>query len=176
MNLHSLKFYCLPDDYEVVDSALDDIKYVCRPVYTQSDVRSIDRNSRLVRAQDGQNYRPGVMGLNNIKANDYCNAVLQVCEHEARLYVNVYLPRRCRWSRLFAISSYLKPTTLPFDDRPAINCSNWRNVSVNCYANYGIHVHSKRTSVRMSFYRRSCCAVRSAFRLRNKVCPTIERV
>jgi hypothetical protein len=28
INLNTLKFYCLPDNYEVIDSSLDDIK-VC---------------------------------------------------------------------------------------------------------------------------------------------------
>ena len=26
INLHSLQFYCLPDNYEIIDSSLDDIK------------------------------------------------------------------------------------------------------------------------------------------------------
>ena len=30
------------------------------------------------RAYDGTTYLPGIVGLNNIKANDYANAVLQV--------------------------------------------------------------------------------------------------
>lgn len=30
INLHTLKFYCLPDNYEVIDSSLDDIKVVVR--------------------------------------------------------------------------------------------------------------------------------------------------
>ena len=34
-----------------------------------------DRESR---AYDGTNYTPGVVGLNNIKANDYLNVILQV--------------------------------------------------------------------------------------------------
>jgi len=30
LNLSTLKFYCLPDDYEIVDSSLDDIKVRAR--------------------------------------------------------------------------------------------------------------------------------------------------
>ena len=33
---------------------------------------------RESRAYDGTNYTPGVVGLNNIKANDYLNVILQV--------------------------------------------------------------------------------------------------
>ena len=32
---------------------------------------------RESRAYDGTNYTPGVVGLNNIKANDYLNVILQ---------------------------------------------------------------------------------------------------
>jgi U4/U6.U5 tri-snRNP-associated protein 2 len=31
----------------------------------------------MSRAYDGTLYLPGIVGLNNIKANDYCNVVLQ---------------------------------------------------------------------------------------------------
>ena len=31
-----------------------------------------------VRAFNGAMYLPGIVGLNNIKANDYCNVILQV--------------------------------------------------------------------------------------------------
>ena len=34
--------------------------------------------SKPVRAYDGTTYLPGIVGLNNIKANDYCNVLLQV--------------------------------------------------------------------------------------------------
>jgi U4/U6.U5 tri-snRNP-associated protein 2 len=28
INLHSLQFFCLPDNYEIIDSSLDDIKVI----------------------------------------------------------------------------------------------------------------------------------------------------
>jgi U4/U6.U5 tri-snRNP-associated protein 2 len=34
-----------------------------------------------VRAYNGTLYLPGVVGLNNIKANDYCNVILQALSH-----------------------------------------------------------------------------------------------
>ncbi len=34
-----------------------------------------------VRAYCGTMYLPGIVGLNNIKANDYCNVVLQALSH-----------------------------------------------------------------------------------------------
>ncbi|CAH3045469.1 unnamed protein product [Porites lobata] len=77
LNLHTLKFYCLPDNYEVIDSSLDDIKYVLNPTFTKDDITQLDRSAKLSRAFDGTTYLPGIVGLNNIKANDYLNVVLQ---------------------------------------------------------------------------------------------------
>ncbi|EDO45015.1 predicted protein [Nematostella vectensis] len=77
LNLHTLKFYCLPDNYEVIDSSLDDIKYVLNPTFTKKYIKEMDESARLSRAFDGATYLPGIVGLNNIKANDYLNVVLQ---------------------------------------------------------------------------------------------------
>lgn len=82
LNLLSLRFYCLPDNYEIIDSSLDDIKFLLNPIFTRKDIKSLDvfpmKNSRTV---DGTLYLPGVVGLNNIKANDYCNVILQALGH-----------------------------------------------------------------------------------------------
>ncbi|CAF0905096.1 unnamed protein product [Didymodactylos carnosus] len=77
INLHTLQFYCLPDNYEIIDSSLDDIKYVLDPTYKKEQIEQLDKNAKLVRAYDGTLYLPGIVGLNNIKANDYCNVILQ---------------------------------------------------------------------------------------------------
>ncbi|KAG8224993.1 hypothetical protein J437_LFUL006004 [Ladona fulva] len=77
LNLHTLKFYCLPDNYEIIDSSLDDIKYVLNPTFTQEQIDALDVSDKLSRAIDGTMYLPGIVGLNNIKANDYCNVILQ---------------------------------------------------------------------------------------------------
>ena len=79
LNLHTLRFYCLPDNYEIIDSSLDDIKYVLNPTFSPENIRHLDKKDKVARSCDGTLYRPGVVGLNNIKANDYCNVVLQVC-------------------------------------------------------------------------------------------------
>ncbi|WKY13551.1 hypothetical protein Q1695_004413 [Nippostrongylus brasiliensis] len=81
LNLHTLKFYCLPDNYEVDDPSLEDIKYVLKPTYTKELIASLDRQHRMARAYDDLTYFPGVVGLNNIKANDYCNVVLHALSH-----------------------------------------------------------------------------------------------
>lgn len=62
----------------IPDSSLDDIKYVLNPTFTEEHIKNLDSSSKLSRAIDGSLYMPGIVGLNNIKANDYCNVVLQV--------------------------------------------------------------------------------------------------
>lgn len=75
-----------------LDSSLDDIKYVLNPTFTENHIKYLDTSTKLSRAIDGSLYTPGIVGLNNIKANDYCNVVLQVgyfkySVHEAILYL-----------------------------------------------------------------------------------------
>jgi len=81
LNLQTLKFYCLPDNYEIIDSSLDDIKYVLKPTFAPDNITKLDCNDKLSRSIDGTTYLPGIVGLNNIKANDYCNVVLQALSH-----------------------------------------------------------------------------------------------
>jgi U4/U6.U5 tri-snRNP-associated protein, putative len=59
----------------------DDIIYVLRPTFTQSEIDAFDNSSKFCRAYDGTTYLPGIVGLNNIKANDYCNVILQALSH-----------------------------------------------------------------------------------------------
>lgn len=49
------------------------------PTFTEEHIKNVDTSTKLSRAIDGSLYMPGIVGLNNIKANDYCNVVLQVC-------------------------------------------------------------------------------------------------
>ena len=37
----------------------------------------LDKDKRWVRALDGTEYMPGLVGLNNMKANDYVNVIVQ---------------------------------------------------------------------------------------------------
>eukprot|EP00095_Tigriopus_kingsejongensis_P006628 maker-scaffold1179_size56971-snap-gene-0.16 protein:Tk06628 transcript:maker-scaffold1179_size56971-snap-gene-0.16-mRNA-1 annotation:"u4 tri-snrnp-associated protein 2-like" len=83
LNLETKKFYCLPDNYEIIDPSLSDILYVLNPTFNSDMIRRVDSSGREVRALGGTRYLPGVVGLNNIKANDYCNVVLQALSHVA---------------------------------------------------------------------------------------------
>lgn len=77
MKIENGKVYCLPDMYEVVDRSLADIQYVLNPTFTAEEVSTLDTNLSWARALDGSEYMPGLVGLNDMKHNDYANVVLQ---------------------------------------------------------------------------------------------------
>lgn len=52
-------------------------KYVLNPTFSVEQIKAFDKNQKMSRAYDGTVYLPGIVGLNNIKANDYSNVVLQ---------------------------------------------------------------------------------------------------
>lgn len=77
MKLDSGRTFCLPDLYEVVDPSLSDIQYVLNPTFTPEAVKRLDEASIWAKSLDGKEYMPGLIGLNNMKANDYANVILQ---------------------------------------------------------------------------------------------------
>ncbi|XP_064404591.1 ubiquitin carboxyl-terminal hydrolase 39-like isoform X2 [Halichondria panicea] len=81
LNLATLEFYCLPDNYRIIDSSLEDIKRVLQPVFSVDAVAALDSLAKVSVALDGTKYIPGIVGLNNIKANDYMNVVLHTLAH-----------------------------------------------------------------------------------------------
>ncbi|KAK9449769.1 uncharacterized protein V1518DRAFT_426640 [Limtongia smithiae] len=85
INLQTLKVYILPESYEVRSAALDDIKYVVNPTFTKADVAALDTRARESLDLNYKPYRPGFVGMNNIKQNDYVNVVLQSLAHVAPL-------------------------------------------------------------------------------------------
>lgn len=81
INMETKKVYVLPEGYEVQNKSLDDIKYVVDPKYTQEEVRALDKDPKEATDLANKRYRPGFMGMNNIKANDYLNVVVQSLAH-----------------------------------------------------------------------------------------------
>lgn len=75
----------LPDSYEVNDPSLDDIKYLLSPTFTPKLLKSLDAGAQPCHTLSKQVYKPGFIGLNNIKANTYMNVVLQALLHVAPL-------------------------------------------------------------------------------------------
>ncbi|KAI0021938.1 hypothetical protein F4780DRAFT_257677 [Xylariomycetidae sp. FL0641] len=85
INMETQKVYVLPEGYEVKSKSLDDIKYVSDPRYTREEVMQLDRQPRRAWTLGGKEYTPGFVGMNNIKANDYLNVVVQALSHVAPL-------------------------------------------------------------------------------------------
>ncbi|KEF62784.1 ubiquitin thiolesterase [Exophiala aquamarina CBS 119918] len=81
INLETQKVYVLPEGYEVHNKSLDDIKYVADPKFTEEDVKKMDKEAKESMDLGNKKYRPGFMGMNNIKANDYLNVVVQALAH-----------------------------------------------------------------------------------------------
>lgn len=82
LNMKTLKAYTLPDDQEFNDSGqLDDIRAVIKPKFTRQLLQQIDENTRPLTDLLGRPFLPGFIGLNQIKANDYVNVILQALSH-----------------------------------------------------------------------------------------------
>ena len=81
VNMHTKKVYVLPEGYEVNNKNLDDIKFVVDPRLSKEEVSQLDKETADSFDLGGKRYRPGFVGLNNIKANDYFNAVVQALAH-----------------------------------------------------------------------------------------------
>ncbi|EPY49473.1 ubiquitin carboxy terminal hydrolase Ubp10 [Schizosaccharomyces cryophilus OY26] len=81
VNCSTLKFYILPESYQVESSALHDIAYVMKPTYTREEVAKLDRVPQVSYDLMHKPYVPGFVGLNNIKSNDYFNVILHLLSH-----------------------------------------------------------------------------------------------
>ncbi|KAK3677746.1 Ubiquitin carboxyl-terminal hydrolase 10 [Recurvomyces mirabilis] len=81
VNMETKKVYVLPESYEVQSQSLDDIKFVVDPTFSAEEVKSLDRRKEPSWDLLGRKYTPGFVGLNNIKANDYFNVVVQALAH-----------------------------------------------------------------------------------------------
>ncbi|KAJ8903072.1 hypothetical protein NDN08_006387 [Rhodosorus marinus] len=77
INLDTEKVYCVPDGYEIVDSTLDDIKHAINPQLSPDQVASLNDNPTRFRVLNGTMHYQGLVGMNNLHATDYANAVLQ---------------------------------------------------------------------------------------------------
>lgn len=81
INLHTSKAYCLPDNYEIIDTSLDDIKECLAPVYSPQKIAELDKNSSLCRDKQNNTYLPGFIGLNNLNNTDYISCALLALAH-----------------------------------------------------------------------------------------------
>ncbi|KAI4171305.1 MAG: hypothetical protein LQ343_004382 [Gyalolechia ehrenbergii] len=81
VNMQTKKVYVLPEGYEVSSKSLEDIKFVVDPQLPKEEVMRLDKVAKDAWDLSGKKYRPGFVGMNNIKENDYFNAVIQALSH-----------------------------------------------------------------------------------------------
>jgi U4/U6.U5 tri-snRNP-associated protein 2 len=81
LNMTTKKIFCLPEDYEISDTSLQDIKDVFDPQLSLEYISQLDKVPIYAKTIDSQNYLVGVVGLNNTKNNDHINVLLQVLSH-----------------------------------------------------------------------------------------------
>ena len=85
INLNTEHIYCLPDDYEVHDTTLNDIKSNLRPTFTATAIAQLDISNEPSYSLSGKEFIPGCVGLNNLKRNDYVNVIIQAMSHITKL-------------------------------------------------------------------------------------------
>ncbi|KAF2134272.1 cysteine proteinase [Dothidotthia symphoricarpi CBS 119687] len=85
VNMETKKVYVLPEGYEVKSKSLEDIKFVVDPRMSKTEVARLDKDPKVSWDLSNKEYIPGFIGMNNIKANDYFNVVVQALSHVAPL-------------------------------------------------------------------------------------------
>ena len=81
INLLTGSTFCLPDNYEIIDSSLDDCKRCLKPTFLPAEIASLDHSTLLARDVHGVAYLPGFVGLNNLTKTDYVNVTLHALSH-----------------------------------------------------------------------------------------------
>ncbi|OAL53300.1 U4/U6.U5 tri-snRNP-associated protein 2 [Pyrenochaeta sp. DS3sAY3a] len=81
VNMETKKVYVLPEGYEVMSKSLDDLKFVVDPRLSKTEVAKLDKEPKVSWDLSNREYIPGFVGMNNIKANDYFNVVIQALSH-----------------------------------------------------------------------------------------------
>lgn len=92
MKLDTGRVYCIPENYEVLDSSLQDIKHNLNPSYERSQISLMDVEVKYARGIDGTEFIPGTVGLNNLKNTAYINVVVQALTCVAELRDFFLLP------------------------------------------------------------------------------------
>ena len=70
------KVFCLPDDFEVIDKSLNDIKYNLDPRFTTELLELFESEEMLRRSLQGTDFTPGFVGLNNLKNTAFANVIV----------------------------------------------------------------------------------------------------
>jgi len=77
IHLEDSRIFCLPEDYEIIDTTLNDIKHNLHPTFSKQEIKDIDVKVQYAHALDGNDYLPGVLGLNDLTQTSWANSVIQ---------------------------------------------------------------------------------------------------
>ena len=92
----AIKFYCLPDNYEIIDASLQDIRAALHPTFSENDIAALDQTTTTTTTSTsaagaaaaatsrdlfGRPYLPGFVGMSNLQTTDCINAVVQALAH-----------------------------------------------------------------------------------------------
>ncbi|CAK9057649.1 U4/U6.U5 tri-snRNP-associated protein 2 (Inactive ubiquitin-specific peptidase 39) [Durusdinium trenchii] len=82
INLEDARIYCVPDNYEVVDSSLRDIQSNLKPRLTEAEIRELSSGPAERRTDTfNTQYVPGFSPMNDFGKGDYINAVVLMLAH-----------------------------------------------------------------------------------------------
>lgn len=81
LNLSTLRAYILPDSFENTNTALEDIKHNVSPKYTKDLMRNLSKDSTTCYDFSRTPYRPGFVGMNNLKGSDHIGVVIHALSH-----------------------------------------------------------------------------------------------
>lgn len=79
INLTTSSIICLPNDYEIFEHSLEDIKGYLHPKFNSSSISTSLYN--VSRTFDGIEFFPGFIGLSNFGGNDSLNSIILILSH-----------------------------------------------------------------------------------------------
>ena len=77
MHLENGRAYSLPENVEILDKSLDDIRKVLFPKFTSEEIARLEKEATWSKALDGTEYLVGVVGLNRVENARGVNCVIQ---------------------------------------------------------------------------------------------------
>ena len=70
------------------------------PEYTEGEIAKLDKNQRVFRVPSGDEYLPGMMGMNVIGKTDYINVVVEALSHVGPLRDFFLIPSNYAYSKV----------------------------------------------------------------------------
>ena len=77
MHLENGRAFCLPDNYEIFDASLEDVRKVLFPRFTSEEIKRLEKEAIWSKALDGTEYLVGVVGLNRVENAKGVNSIVQ---------------------------------------------------------------------------------------------------